>query len=85
MERTDYLKLRFDVQQELANGVGTDYLDVDSLVSSVMRLFLHSLSDSEVKRQRAIRKFKTFRRNPEFKVPSWAYRKPGISSRLPTL
>jgi len=85
MERTDYLKLRFDVQQELTSGMSSHFLDVDDLVSSVMRIFLRSLSDCEVKRQRASRRFKTFRRNPETTVPSWAYRKPGIRSRLPTL
>lgn len=85
MERADYVKLRFNVQQELTTGIGSDFLDVDDLVSNLMRIFLLSLSDSEVKRQRANRRFKTFRRNPDITVPSWAYRKPGIRSRLPTL
>ncbi|MCE6978788.1 hypothetical protein EI534_15630 [Pseudomonas frederiksbergensis] len=58
MERTDYLKLRFDVQRELTSGINSEFLDVDDLVSSVMRIFLRSLSDGEVKRQRASRTLK---------------------------
>lgn len=85
MDRMDYVALRFAVEQEVHNVLGVSVVDADAFTNNVMRLLLQFVSGQEVKRQRAVRRFVTFRRKPETTVPSWAFRKPGISSRLPTL
>lgn len=85
MDRLDYMALRFAVEQEVHNVLGVSVVDGHAVTNNVMRLLLQFVSGQEVKRQRATRRFITFRRKPETTVPSWAYRKPGISSRLPTL
>jgi hypothetical protein len=88
MDRLDYQQLRFSVENEIRNAINSvDSVQLDCFVltNSVMRLLLAAHSSSEVKRQRSKRQFLTFRRSPDMKAPSWAYRKPGIDSRLPTL
>jgi hypothetical protein len=85
MDRMDYVALRFSVEQEVQNVLGVSLVDGDAFTDNVMRLLLQFVSGQEVKRQRAVRRFVTFRRKPETTVPGWAYRKPGISSRLPTI
>lgn len=85
MDRIGYQKLRFDVQQEIANGFTSEIFDSEVLTNSVMRLFLHAISEDQVKSRRIASQFKTFRRNPDLKAPSWAYRDPGTSSRTPTV
>jgi hypothetical protein len=84
MDRFDYQNLRFTVESQIVdldNGV----LDRDAVINGVMRAFLQAVATSQVKRASAKRAFRTFRRDSEKKPPSWAFRKPGISSRLPTL
>ena len=84
MDKSAYQILRFSVESDIKNAFH-DGADPDVLLNSVMRLFLSALSQQEVARQRCNRQFLTFRRNPDVKPPSWAFRKPGIDSRLPTL
>lgn len=84
MDRVDYQNLRFAVESQIVdldNGI----LDRDAVVNRVMRSFLQAVATSQVKRASSKRAFQTFRRDAKTKTPSWAFRKPGISSRLPTL
>lgn len=85
MDRHDYQKLRFSVQQELQASLGLPYAETDEITNNVMRLFLQTVSASEVKRQTIARQFKEFKRSPEISAPSWAFKNPGLSSRIPTL
>lgn len=73
MDRVHYQKLRFDVEQAIHNGIADPALCSDAITNNVMRLLLQALSADHVKAQRSNREFKTFRRNPETKVPGWAY------------
>ena len=89
MDKSSYQMLRFAVESEvyaaaLQSGVVAT-ADTDSLVNALMLNFVRCISAEKVKSQRLRREFKTFRRSPDVKPPSWAYRKPGIDSRLPTL
>jgi len=84
MERQDYLKLRLEVEQEISAGLHTA-VDVDVLTNSVMRLFLQSISSTEVKRQTIAKQFKNFKRSSDTTTPSWAYKNPGLCDRIPTL
>lgn len=88
MDRLDYQMLRYYVETEIAAAFGnpdTVQCDPSVLTSNIMRILLRAYSASEVKKQRSKREFLTFRRLPDIKAPSWAYRKPGIDSRLPKL
>ncbi|MGP5469926.1 hypothetical protein ACTXNP_27035 [Pseudomonas helleri] len=85
MDRVTYQNLRFAVEMEFLNALKNPQCDERAGINSLMRLFLSALAQQEVTRQRAARKFKTFRRNPEAIAPSWAYRKPGTAPGFPTL
>lgn len=85
MNRDTYQNLRFAVETQLLNAINDPKFDERAGVNSLMRLFLSALAEQEIARQRSIRKFKTFRRNPEAIAPSWAYRKPGTVPGFPTL
>ena len=85
MNRDTYQNLRFAVETQLLNAINDPQCDERAGINSLMRLFLSALAQQEVTRQRAARKFKTFRRNPEAIAPSWAYRKPGTAPGFPTL
>ena len=85
MDRVAYQNLRFAVEMEFLNALNNPLCDERAGINSLMRLFLSALAQQEVTRQRAARKFKTFRRNPEAIAPSWAYRKPGTAPGFPTL
>lgn len=84
MNRQEYMKLRFDVKQELG-AVLRSSKNVDVLTNNVMRLFLESIATDEIKRQVAMRQLNEFKRDPNIKAPSWAYRDPGLSDRNPTM
>ncbi|MCP1445493.1 hypothetical protein J3D54_004625 [Pseudomonas sp. GGS8] len=81
MERRDYLNLRFAVEQEISNSA----VDTDALVNNLMRLFLQSISNAEMKRQAIAQQFRSFKRNANTTAPSWAYKNPGLSDRIPTM
>lgn len=85
MDRVSYQNLRFAVEMEFLSALNNPQCDERAGINSLMRLFLSALAQQEVSRQRAARKFKTFRRNPEAIAPSWAYRKPGTVPGFPTL
>jgi len=88
MNKSAYQQLRFSVLSEITDAIDSSRLsslDADVLTNNVMRLLLAACATAQVKEQRARREFLTFRRNPEATVPGWAFRKPGIDSRLPTL
>ena len=84
MDRVDYQNLRFSVEMQVAD-LDSGLIDRDALVNSIMRSFLQAVATSQVKRATTKRDFATFRRDKKVKPPSWAFSKPGISSRLPTL
>jgi hypothetical protein len=85
MDKVAYQNLRFAVEMEFLNVLNNPQCDERAGINSLMRLFLSALAQQEVARQRSVRKFKTFRRNPEAIAPSWAYRKPGTVPGFPTL
>ncbi|MGN7440658.1 hypothetical protein HBO23_07465 [Pseudomonas sp. WS 5532] len=84
MDKKQFQVLRWNVESDIRNHV-TDETLIKSIANDVMRTILTDFAAQAVNRQRNNRQFLTFRRNPETTAPSWAYRKPGISSRLPTL
>ena len=84
MTRNQYQILRQSVESEIADH-DSGRTDSIALANSLMRLFLQAQSAEQVRNQVSKRELLTFRRNPDAIAPSWAYRKPGISSRLPTL
>jgi hypothetical protein len=77
MDRSAYLKLRFAVELEVANGIDENKSDQQALVNTLMRAFLDVLAQQELVRQESRRKLKTFRRRPDVKPPAWAFREPG--------
>lgn len=89
MDKSAYQMLRFAIEAEIhAAALQSGMVavgDTDSCVNSIMRTVISVFASQEVKRQRVRKQFLTFRRSPDMKAPSWAYRKPGIDSRLPTL
>ncbi|SPD82444.1 hypothetical protein PSCFBP2116_02930 [Pseudomonas syringae] len=84
MDKSSYQQLRYAVESELDN-FNSGNADDTAFVNSLMRLFLQAASAEQVKSQIAKRQFLTFRRLPNLIPPSWAYRNPSLSSRLPTL
>lgn len=84
MDRLSYQQLRYAVESELDN-FNSGNADDSAFVNSLMRPFLQAASAEQVKSQLAKRQFLTFRRVPNVIPPSWAYRNPSLSSRLPTL
>lgn len=84
MLRQDYLLLRQSVEAEVAIAINEQH-DSKDLVNNIMRLFLHSISGAEVKRQRLIKQFDSFDRKSLKKPPSWALSNPGLSNRIPTM
>lgn len=84
MNKSAYQTLRWNVEADIRLFVRDESI-VKQLTDSVMRSVLAQVSTQEVTRQRRNREFLTFRRNPEATVPGWAFRNPGIDSRLPTL
>ncbi|PBK49859.1 hypothetical protein BUE60_21570 [Pseudomonas syringae pv. actinidiae] len=84
MDKSSYQQLRYAVESELDN-FNSGNADDAAFVNSLMRLFLQASSYEQVKSQLAKRQFLTFRRSPNLIPPSWAYRNPSLSSRLPTL
>ncbi|OSN67631.1 hypothetical protein BV349_01636 [Pseudomonas syringae pv. actinidiae] len=84
MDRLSYQQLRYAVESELDN-FNSGNVDDTAFVNSLMRLYLQAASAEQVKSQVAKRKFLTFRRVPNVIPPSWAYRNPSLSSRIPTL
>lgn len=84
MDKSQYQILRYSVEAEIAN-FNSGNIDDSAFASSLMRLFLQAASAEQVKSQIAKRQFLTFRRIPNLIPPSWAYRNPSLSSRLPTL
>jgi hypothetical protein len=89
MNKSAYQQLRFAIEAEIyaaAIQAGTvSVTDTDSCVNNIMRTVISVFASEEVRRQRLRQQFLTFRRSPDVKAPSWAYRKPGIDSRLPKL
>jgi len=84
MDKSAYQLLRFSVENQVAN-LDSGVVDSTAFTNSLMRLFLQALSSEQVRQQSLKRELLTFRRRPDLTVPGWAFRKPGISSRLPTL
>jgi len=84
MNKSAYQSLRWSVEADIRLLVRDESI-VKQITDNVMRSVLAEVSTQEVNRQRHKREFLTFRRNPEATVPGWAFRKPGIDSRLPTL
>lgn len=84
MDKSQYQILRYSVEAEIAN-FNSGNIDDSAFASSLMRLFLQASSAEQVRSQIAKRQFLTFRRVPNLIPPSWAYRNPSLSSRLPTL
>jgi len=84
MDKMDYQKLRFSVECHVASFVH-DPVIAACLCNELMRDFITAISSAAVKRASAKRAFVTFRRDVETTVPSWAFRKPGIDTRLPRL
>ena len=84
MDRIDYQMLRFSVENQVAD-FESGRIDSAALVNSVMRSFLQVVASTQIKQASGKRAFLTYRRHINSVPPSWAYRKPGISSRLPTL
>lgn len=84
MDKSAYQILRYSVEAEIANYVSGN-IDDCAFANSLMRLFLQASSTEQVRSQVAKRQFLTFRRVPNVIPPSWAYRNPSLSSRLPTL
>lgn len=89
MHKSTYQMLRFAIEAEinaaaLQSGMVAT-CDTHSCVNAIMRTVISVFASEEVRRQRLRKQFLTFRRSPDMKAPSWAYRKPGIDSRLPTL
>lgn len=84
MERQDYLQLRSTVEQEVSNAMDNE-VEAQLLVNNVMRLFLQSITGTEVKRQKVAQQFNDFKRGNQTTMPSWAFKNPGLSDRIPTL
>lgn len=84
MDKSAYQQLRYAVESELDN-FNSGNVDDTAFVNSLMRLFLQASSAEQVRSQLAKRQFLTFRRAPNLFPPSWAYRNPSLSSRLPAL
>ena len=75
-EKSEYLDLRFRVESE----IGAFITDTDTglaLLKSIMRQVVQANADKQAKHNAVRRSFLTFRRNPDLKAPSWAFRKPG--------
>lgn len=84
MERQDYLKLRFEIYQEVTLGMES-FTNSETLTNNLMRRILQSFSAAEVKRQTISQQFKSFKRTANTTMPSWAYKNPGLSDRIPTM
>jgi hypothetical protein len=84
MNKVDYQNLRFFVESTLADSID-DPVSVRAVCNQLMGQFVRAMADSQVKQASSKRAFKTFRRDLNVLPPSWAYRKPGIDSRLPKL
>lgn len=84
MDKSRYQMLRYSVESEIANYIAGN-IDDSAFASSLMRLFLQASSTEQVRSQLAKRQFLTFRRLPNITPPSWAFRNPSLSSRLPKL
>lgn len=84
MSKSEYQMLRFAVENQIAD-LESGCIDSAALVNSIMRSFLQVVAATQVKQASGKRAFRTFRRDAPSNPPSWAHRKPGISSRLPTL
>lgn len=78
MDKISHQQLRYAVEAEIAN-FNAGNIDDSAFASSLIRLFLQASSAEQVKSQLAKRQFLTFRRNPDLKPPSWAFREPGRS------
>lgn len=76
MDRVAYQNLRFAVEAEFINALNNPQCDDRAGINNLMRLFLSALAQQEVNRQRSRREFKTFRREPDVIVPSWAFHPP---------
>jgi len=85
MEREAYLNLRAQVHEVICDAMQSTVADPETTTNNVMRTLLQTLTAADIKRQRSLQELKNFRRDPDATAPSWAYREPGISSRLPTL
>lgn len=85
MDREAYLNLRAHVHQVICDAMQSTVADAEITTNNIMRTLLQTLTAADIKRQRGLQELKNFRRNPDATAPSWAYREPGISSRLPTL
>lgn len=84
MDKSNYQSLRYSVGEQV-DSFDSGVITADALTNSVMRLFLQAMAAEQVRRQVSKRQLLTFRRSSVPKAPSWAYREPGISDRLPTL
>jgi hypothetical protein len=84
MDASTYQTIRFAVECNVRLHCSDESI-IKSLVDDLMRVFLASINAVHVSESKSRRQFLTFRRSPDIKPPSWAYRKPGIDSRLPTL
>jgi hypothetical protein len=84
MQRQDYLKLRFSVEQEVSSSMDNE-VEAKLLVNNVMRLFLHSIISTQLKRHKVTQQFNDFKRSNQTPMPSWAFNNPGLSDRIPTL
>ena len=84
MSKSEYQLLRWSVESHI-NLYVSDADVARSLCNEIMRTFVQSLSASQIKQASGKRAFRTFRRDAKVIPPSWAFSKPGISSRLPSL
>ncbi len=73
MERNAYMELRAQVHMVICDAMQNTAADAESTTNNVMRTLLRSLADADIKRQRGLQELKNFRRNPDSKVPGWAY------------
>lgn len=83
MDKKQFQQLRWAVEADIRNHTSDEEL-ILRITNDVMRSVLVEFSNQAVARQRTRRTFLTFRKNPEVTPPSWAYRKPGLSTRIPT-
>ena len=84
MDKSEYQRLRYQVESAI-NDFERGCVDSSDLLNNVMRLFLQTVSTAQIRNAKSRRDLLTFRRDDSIKAPSWAIRKPSISSRLPIL
>jgi len=84
MNRSDYLALRTRVESEVFEAL-KDSAAAAVLLNSIMCHFVQAEATYQVRRNVDRLEFLTFRRDPDLKAPSWAFRKPGEPRVFPTI